>query len=179
MKKELLFLVFMLFFSVSYSQKPLCYSNVEKVENTSANELFTRASIWLAETYVNPKEVVQYSDKESHIIISKGAFLYQQSFPSYYIYSYGYVKYTMKFEFKEGKYKYTITDFIHDENSGKGYSFGLITDANLCPNPKLWQKKWSNLVWKDIKTSIETKVRYGLILDFKKAMLNNSVGEEW
>jgi len=71
----------------------------------------------------------------------------------------GYIKYTIKLFIKDGKYKYEITDFVHDPNSSRGYGMNLITTEDKCPNKhRNTSKKWNDKVWKDIKTQINNTI---------------------
>ncbi|MBK9637739.1 MAG: DUF4468 domain-containing protein [Bacteroidetes bacterium] len=88
------------------------YTQIEKIDSVSANDLFNRAETWFAKTYNSSNDVVQKSDKENFTIIGKGQMkAHAQNFGAR---SWGYIKYTISIYCKEGRYKCVISDFIHE-----------------------------------------------------------------
>lgn len=163
-------LLFLFTFS-AYGQTPLTYTEVVKVDSVYKNELYKRAKLWFVETYNSSKDVLQLDSKEDGILIGKALMEYNPKVFSRSGLTKGNIKYTIKVFVKEGRYKYKITDFVHDPDGnqyGKS-SMGLITTEEDCPNPIPMAKKWSNKVWKDIKSQIENKI-LPLITDLKKGM---------
>ncbi len=138
-------------------QEPLTYSEVVHIENVSQKELYNRAKLWFATVYNSSNDVLQIENSEEGEIIGKAVMEYN---PNVFIKSEqtkGNIKYTIKIFVKDGRYKYEITDFIHDPH-GNSYgksSMGLISTEEEFPNPKPMEKRWSNKVWNDIKTQIE------------------------
>lgn len=87
------------------------YSEVIQVEGKSVLDLYKNAKIWLVEAFKSSKDVIHNDDKDNHIIIGKG-----------YFEGVGHNKnivnakywFTIRIDCREGRYKYTITDFIYD-----------------------------------------------------------------
>lgn len=79
------------------------YSAVIQTDGIAKDELYKRAKIWLA----NNTEIIKFDDKD--LIVGGGVFLLKLSFPlkSTKIY----VRQIISIEFKDGKYKYDISDF--------------------------------------------------------------------
>ena len=140
-----------------FSQDPIIFTDVVQVENATKGDLYNRAKFWLTTAYNSPNDVIQLDSKEEGQIIGKANFEYVPSVVSGSAQIEGSINYTLNLSFKDGRYKYEITDFTH-EPYGNQYgktSMGLITKEEECPNPKPMAKGWSNKVWKDIKNQIE------------------------
>jgi hypothetical protein len=81
-------------------------------EKGDKDELFNRCIYWLNEFYANPVSVTKKRDFESGVI--KG----EHQFRIYYIDAEGYKKdagmlmYDFTIEFKQDRYRYTVTDFL-------------------------------------------------------------------
>jgi hypothetical protein len=180
MKKQIITFVFsLLIFTFSYSQEqnaePLAFSEVVKVDTAiSANELFSRARTWFAETYRSAQDVIQMEDKEEGKIVGKGAIEYVSNVFVGSQGTKGLIRYTLTISVKKGRYKFDMTNFNHEGNPANGpgpISFGLITTSEDCPahiQPKS-VKGWKNKVWKDLKKDIDTNSSV-LIASLKAAM---------
>lgn len=165
-----------------FGQEPLTYTEVVQVDSVSQNELYNRAKVWFATAYNSSNDVLQIDNKEGGEFIGKAVLDYIPNVHSGSAQTKGNIKYTIKIFVKEGRYKYIITDFIHDpfgNNFGKS-SMGLITNEIKCPNPKPFAKNWSNKVWSDIKAQIETNI-ISLIENLKESMLKTteSGNDDW
>lgn len=156
-------------------QDPLTYTEVVQVDSISAIELYSRAKFWFVTAYNSANDVLQMDNKENGEIIGKAIMKYN---PNVFVGSEttkGNIKYTIKIFVKDGRYKYEITDFIHDpygNQYGKS-SMGLITTDKECPNPPTKAKAWSNKVWDDIKSQIDGNMKL-LILSLKGQMIKKS-----
>jgi len=163
-------------------QEPLTYTEVVQVDSISQNELYNRAKLWFATIYNSSNDVIQVDNKEGGEFIGKAILKYIPNIHSGNEQTKGNIKYTIKIFVKEGRYKYIITDFIHDpygNHFGKS-SMGLITTEKDCPKPKPMAKGWSNKVWADIKTQIETNM-ISLIANLKESMskTTESKNDDW
>ena len=142
-------------------QEKLTYSEVVQIDSISQNEIYNRAKLWFATTYNSANNVLQIDNKEEGQLIGKAVIKYDSKVFVGSAITDGYISYIIKIFVKDSTYKYEITDFIHaptgDAVAGKS-SMGLITTSEECPNPKPMQKGWSNKVWKDIKSQIETNM---------------------
>jgi len=163
---------------VASGQENLIYTDVVQVDSVSKAELYTRAKLWFATTYNSASDVLQIEDKDAGQLVGKAIFTYDPSFLSSCEIVRGTIKYTIKVFVKEGRYKYEITDFIHDPRGNKNgkYSVGLITTADECPNPYTMAKKWSNKTWRDIKAQIEDNTSL-MITSLQQAMEKQTATE--
>lgn len=180
-----LILTFTIFTAITitvYGQDALTYTKVVQVDNISKGELYNRAKLWFATAYNSASDVLQMDDKEAGQIIGKAIIKYNPAFTRGSGQTKGKINYTIKVFVKDGRYKYEITDFVHDpygDQYGK-YSVGLITTEEECPNPKPLAKKWSNKIWKDCKDQIENNM-ITLIASLKQDMSTQveSENDDW
>ena len=79
----------------------LLLSNVETVSNVSASELYRRALLWVTDVYKNPKAVIQTQDADAGILVVMG---------NIYGAAKTRLKHKLTMEFKDGRYRWTISD---------------------------------------------------------------------
>lgn len=87
------------------------YTEVVQEQEVSSTELYKRAKIWMVDAFKSSKDVIQNDDKDNAIIIGKGFFSglghnVGVSNPKYW--------FTIRIDCRDGRYKYSITDFIYD-----------------------------------------------------------------
>ena len=86
------------------------FTKVVPAPGASKDELHARAKVWLAETFKLPRITLQVDDKDAGVLIGKG---WQAAFAPN---AFGtndelILWYTVKFAFKDGRYRYNLTDF--------------------------------------------------------------------
>lgn len=170
------------------AQEPLSYTHVVSQEGVSTDDLYRRAKVWAAEAFRSANDVTQLDDPEGHILILKASMPYSQSFLSGSGATEGNIRYSVKIQCKEGRYKYEFYDFIHDATGTRtqyGTSeidLGLVTEgsAPLGGKPmKDGAQSWREKVWDDIKKVIQRTV-YPLEESLEAAMAKSSSSdEEW
>lgn len=134
---------------------------------TSAEVLYERTKMWFAETFVNSESVIQIDNEEEGTIVGKASFRYKPKVFQSSETIRGWVRYTISVYCRKGRYKFVISDFIHD---GKSTDFDLITIDEECPYKiGLAGQNWKNKVWNDIKTQISTNNQL-LIQSLKRKM---------
>lgn len=180
MRKMILLLLVMLSLN-AYSQEAITYTEVVNVDSlTTKKELFNRAKVWFSETYKDANKVIQLQDEENGQIIGKAKIPYESKILVSSAGTRGFISYTIKVFSKDGRYKYEITDFIHESISAQysQFGFGLITtsdQANNVPGSKSWYVKVLN----DIKSRIETNIP-PLVESLKIGMTKkNAAKENW
>lgn len=100
----------------------IMYTDVVQVDSSlKKSELFNRAKAWIAMEYKSANAVIQMEDKDAGILIGKGVFVV--------VWSLGLIKnmeadvpHTIKLLFKDGKYKYEITDLSYRDSDGNSHS---------------------------------------------------------
>lgn len=88
----------------------ITYTDVVKVDSISSQKLFIRGKKWFSETYNSAKDVIQFSDKEAGEIMGRGFFETHWS-ATFYSATPVQIWYEVRLQFKDGRYKYTLTDF--------------------------------------------------------------------
>ncbi|MBL0183926.1 MAG: DUF4468 domain-containing protein [Chitinophagaceae bacterium] len=109
----------------SFTHK-ITYTGVVNVDSSlSKRELYARAREWFDKAYTSPTTVIQKEDKENYEIVGKALMqVYCKSIGSDR--ECGFVNYTLYLYFKDGRYKYTVTDFFH---SGQ-----TVSTSNVIPS---------------------------------------------
>jgi hypothetical protein len=93
--------------------KKISYFGVVNIDSTSKEELYTRAKLWFATTYNSANAVIQMDDKESGIIVGKATMKVGYYALGTYYHA-GYIDYLITIKTKDNKYRYEITNFVHD-----------------------------------------------------------------
>jgi hypothetical protein len=84
--------------------EPLAFSEVVDVTNVSQTELFTRANIWFVNTFNNAESVIEFSDKDSGVIVGK--YLMRQRYRGYP----AQIITIIRVEIREERYRISFTD---------------------------------------------------------------------
>ena len=85
------------------------YRGIVKVDSVGSSELFDRANEWIARSYRSANAVVQYSSKEDGKVVAKG------NWPGLFG---AYFEHILIIETKDGRLRYTYTDFVSVYNTG-------------------------------------------------------------
>jgi len=91
--------------------KIITYQEVVEVEGTK-DELFNRGSTWLRIFYANPMAVSKVRDQASGVIRGQHQIRVYYDDENGTRQEGGMVLYSFKIEFKEGRYRYTVDDFL-------------------------------------------------------------------
>lgn len=140
---------------LSAQSTPFEFANVVQVEGATAAELAARAKSFVVDIYKNPQRVIQ-SEDDQHITV-KGSFPYTQSKIMWGAHenTRGSLGYTLSIFCKDGRYKYEMSDFIHDATGS--YEFGLLSGADTYQGKMpMTMKKWRKNIWDDLKVQSTT-----------------------
>ncbi len=137
-----------------WSQNPISYSNVIESDITDTDQLFSLINEWFAMTYKSADDVLQMVDKEAKTIVGKGAIKYVGMGMAYACYE-GYLRYTIRANVREGRYRIELSDFVHENLPSMSdlCNFGIITDADVYATTGL-SKNYHNRAWNDMKSKI-------------------------
>lgn len=106
-------------------------SVVKEIPGKSETQLFDNTKIWIAQTFRSAKAVLEYENREQGVIIGNGISTYPCSGMSCLAKGDWKLHYTMKVEFKEGRYRVTFSNL---ETSWPGsYSSGIYSPAHRGP----------------------------------------------
>ena len=162
----------------------ISYTEVVMVDSSlSKQELYSRAREWFAKTYNSSTNVIQMDDKESGKIVGKALMqVYCRSLGSDR--KCGFVNYTISIYFKEGRYKFELTDFYH---TGQVISSdNVMPDYGACENwindkrkyPMMSQKAVQKISIYFLK-QLDEKAN-ALLVDLKQAMKSKaSLKPDW
>ena len=89
----------------------ITYQEVVEVEGTRS-ELFNRSVYWMNDFYTNPVAVTKVRDKGSGVVKGQHQFRIHYTDNEGYKKDAGLVMYDFIIELKEGRYRYTVTDFV-------------------------------------------------------------------
>lgn len=86
----------------------------ELSQDLTKDQLFAKAKQWIALNYKSANDVIQLADENEGKIICKG------NFPTDMFMKKGWIEHTMVLDFKDGRMRYTFTDFAYySPGSGK------------------------------------------------------------
>jgi hypothetical protein len=139
----------------------ITYSDIVSCDTAPRKDIYNAVKLWALNAFGTGKPVAQVNNAESATIVLKpGLKVYAENTQAA-----GFVYYTLTIECKDGKYKYTFTDFKHQK----------IQDTNLCDGgplenvnyicPSLIMNKKD--LWADIKHQVNDTV-LALIADMNK-----------
>ncbi len=164
---------------------PLEFSDVVQVEGVSTTELYTRAKLWFAEAFRDSKHVLEVEDKEAGLLVGKGTMPYEPSSIMQSGGMKGHISFTVKIMIKDGRYKYSISNFTHGGSSEanqwvgviRPVNFGLLTNADKPIEPISMTKGTMMKYWQQMK-GISKAEAEGLIASMKKRMAQPAKGTD-
>lgn len=115
------------------------YSAVIQADSTTAPQLFSNAKQYFATAFVSAKDVTQLADQDARTIVIK--YMIPVSWKSFGITQSGFVRPTLTIQMKDGKYRYSFTDFLWDYQAGtmgKHYTEPLESKPGAV-NAKQWE----------------------------------------
>jgi len=167
-------------FVYAQEKPPITYEEVVKVDSVTKEELFIRARSWFNSAFKSSKDVLNINDKETGELTGKVLTeFYSKNFAGSGG-TKGVLRYSVTIQVKEGRYKYLITNFIHESTaiSAFPYSFNLITEDVECPYKLgMTTRKWRNNLWKELQGKSRTQGEI-LAVSIKDAMNKVSLDKE-
>ncbi len=98
-----------------FENERVVYSEVISIDNTSKIDLYNRAKEWITINYKSINDVIQLDDEENIYIIGKGVI----KIPYYTSPN---IDHTILLEFKEGFYKYSISQFHYYDSQNNAFN---------------------------------------------------------
>ncbi len=110
------------------AQEPLSYSKVIKKEGMTAQQLYEASKNWLARTYVDSKAVIR-DDNPGKELTGKGKLVFSTNMM--YSSLQGYIGYLIDLQFKDGRMKFTMSNFHHEPTHQAKFdnNMGLLVDS--------------------------------------------------
>lgn len=160
------------------------YKGVVNVDSVSKQELYLRAREWFVNSFKQSNSVIQMDDKESGTIIGKGntSIYLNTMFGSMDV---GFIRFTVSVYVKDGKYKYSFTDFKQENwRVGGSPNSGVPIRGDLgnvecmynydCGYKMYWTKKGFNKVLNDLNDTV-----LNLISSLEKSMSSSVKKDDW
>ncbi len=124
----------------SITNKPT-YSEVVQVEGALAGELYSRAKLWVANTYKSAEAVIDMDEKNSATIIVKGRFSIKFMTGPWDI------RHTVTISAKDGRYRYTINNlgFVSEPEYIKGVGTFPAHDEDIDSMTKQTEKVYERI----------------------------------
>ena len=122
-------LLLMTIIAISCSaQNPLSYSKVIQKEGMTAQELYEASKNWFARTYVDSKAVMRDSNPGKELT-GKGKLVFATGMM--YSSIQGYINYLIDIQFKDGRLKFTMSDFRHEPSHNAKFDnqMGVLVDS--------------------------------------------------
>ena len=143
------------------------YKDIVTVESATADQLYSRGKLFVAQNFKSGKEVTQMNDDAGKQIVGNGTLAVTfRALGS--VHPGGFVSYRLTIQCKEGKYRFTIKEFTHD-------GVGNLNDGG--PLEKEGVKNIFKKDWKGIKDQTNTKI-LKLISALKNYMSGKSVATQ-
>ena len=151
------------------------YEGVVEVDSVSADQLYSRAKLWLANVFVKSRNVIDLDDPSSNTIVAKG------NAPVIIMGNLGkedggYISFKLSLFFKDSRYKYILTDFDHVYDGGKaGFGSGgdIENEKPACGTFYLTMKNWTR-----IKEQTD-EIANGLVSSLQTEMARGQETEKW
>jgi hypothetical protein len=147
------------------SEGKIEYTAVVQIDTAKAATLFSNAKLFIADAFKSAKDVTQLDDANAKTVMAKGLMpVSVKSLGSNW--DYGYVRFQLTIQCKDGRYKYSFTDFVHEDKPGQRHADGgpLENEKPGCGTMQLSKKYWENI---KKETDETTKA---MIEDLKKHM---------
>ena len=134
--------------------------------------LYSRGVEWFAKSYNSAQNVLQMQDKENGKLIGRALFnVYHKGLGM--TFESGHINYTISLFFKDNRYKYEITDFIHTSN----VESGMIKTS--CDEMRFSTKKLYKKVYDYYFEQLDNNIK-SLVIDLKQFMNKKSESnDDW
>lgn len=173
MKKVLLFIAFMAISGIGHAQEPLSYDFIIQKEGVTAEQIYNQLVDWIATNF----KVVDgdfYRDKEEKVITKDVMMGFTTGKLTLIGYE-GSLRYKLKFQCKDGRFRVQMTNFEHNVKPGNSptWALGLILDKPVRKeNGVLDEKAWNRV--KEITDAEATRIQKTL-----EALTFNNANDDW
>lgn len=143
------------------------YSEVVKLDSLGSAALYSKAKLFIADAFKSGKDVMQVDDRDTKTVVAKGLIPVEAKGFAYVLKMN--VRFKTMIQAKDGRYKYSFTDFIGEYSSDSGTSeYPLDGDR-----PRGLTKK----NWEDIQRQVDESIVL-MVADLKKQMASTK-GSDW
>lgn len=172
MKKIILLLI--LFPAVCFGQVNYQWEElIEPVKNDTGlkpkSQIYSETKLFIAENWKSANEVIQSDDKETGIILIKGAYIWE-AFWQYNTHTYIF-NYNVKFLMKDGKCKIVIDNV---ENTFVNFNWPKLQMCDNC-YPGYWKSSLKEERYNEIMASVKSNLQ--AIVDSYKVSISKTKSE--
>lgn len=150
------------------------FTSIVLVDSSNAATLYSKSKLFIANTFVSAKDVTQLADEETKTVVVKGLIPIEiKSMGKYWPFGNVYAKITI--QCKDGRYKYSITDLVHEHRTVKNDVSGgnLENEKPICGTLFMPKKQWEA-----VKECTNEKVK-ALIAKLTKEMVSTASTDKW
>lgn len=150
MKKVIVIAALLVAMLGAKAQNPIAFEYVIQKEGATAEQIYNALVDWIVSSF-QAVDGDFYRDKEEKMITKDVMFRYDA--PRLQIKCYnGEIRYKLKFQCRDGRFKMTCTNFCHKNDPGNHWSciLDMITDEEP-------SERYAKEVWQDIKNKAEIK----------------------
>lgn len=157
----------------------ITYTEVMHIGDVSKEQFYYRAKAWFAESFKDPKEVIQMDSKEAGTVIGKGnqTVYFETAMAPVEVK----LHFTVKIFCKEGRYKYEITDLAYS-----GWSEGFRWEKNvekMFTEKEIYKKngktRWRTVQYMQLTEETCEDIAASIIERMAKDIGLSSSGDDW
>lgn len=111
-----------------FAQKPLEYSKVIQVENSSAGDIYNTAKKWIVKNFRDANSVIEFDNPQDNEFTGKGNFDFVVNSLTWNALT-GHISFSINIKAKDGRFKVILADFRHFANINKQWDMGLICET--------------------------------------------------
>lgn len=143
------------------------FTEVISVDSAGSSTLYSRARLFVANAFNSSTDVTKLEDASTGTIVTKGLL------PRNYINPFnkgqgGHVSFKLTIQCKDGRYRYSVTDFVHQDRLHSSFTGGpLENERPQCGTFNMPRKSWE-------KIKSETAARVERFVAEMKATMNGS-----
>lgn len=154
--KKIITSVFLLLTIVCQAQSDFKIEKTDSVSK-SKSQIYADTKLFIAEEWKSAQAVVQNDDKESGVILIKGAAKYERH-PSLVTVTYWY-KYTVAFYMKEGKYRIILNNIYCESAYCNGNKWPDVEVCNNCEYPGYLKASMGKNGWQEFQNQIKSDMQ--------------------
>ena len=173
MKKAMLLIALMTIVMVGRTQEPLSYEFIIQKEGVASVQIYNQLIDWIA-TNFKAVDGDFYRDKEEKTITKDVMIDFETGKLTMICYD-GHLRYKLKFQCRDGRFKVQMTNFEHSVNPGNSSSciLGLIMDQPVRKS----NGKFDEKAWEKIKETTDTEANR--LRQQMEALTFESKNDDW
>jgi hypothetical protein len=123
-------------FPIDSSTGKFSFVEVVKVDSVDAGTLYSRAKLFIANAFVSAQDVTQLADENTKTVVCKGNMTAAVG---------GVVRFTLTIQCKDGRYRFSLTDFYHSFESKNMSGGNLENEKPACGGFNMIRSQWAKI----------------------------------